>query len=276
MFLTRVFQLPVVAAIACLVCGTQAHAAPADVSLTLTYEVEWGDVDVATATADWVFTADSFTLTATSRTVGVTDAFRKYRGRTALSGRIEAGRYLPERLVISGVSRRRTRDASTRWDAGAGAGAGAIVTNRQPALDLEKVFPLTEAAMAGAIDPFSAMLNALAGLRDTGSCDGAARIYDGLRTADMSLHDLGRTRLTRDRPFAYEGEARLCGFVSEPTGGHRRDSRWHRKERKPEDIKVFVAEIRPDLLIPVRIEASTFLGTITARLVVPDVQVSTR
>lgn len=272
MFLTRVFPLPVVAAIVCLVCGAYANAEPADMSLQLTYEVEWGDVDVATATADWVFTDDSFALTATSRTVGVTDAFRKYRGRTELSGRIEKGGYIPDRLFISGVSRRLTREASTRWQQG----VGAIVTNRQPALDMTKVFPLSEEAMAGAIDPFSAMLNALARLRETGSCEGegAVRIYDGLRTSELTLHDLGRTRLTSDRPFAYEGEARLCGFVSEPTGGHRRDSRWHKKEKKPEDIKVFVAEIRPDLLIPVRIEARTFLGTIITRLVVPDLKLS--
>jgi hypothetical protein len=269
MVLTRMFPLPA-AAVACLMFGAYAHAEPADMSLQLTYEVEWGDVDVATATADWIFTEDSFALTATSRTVGVTDSFRKYRGRTELSGRIEEGRYLPERLFISGVSRRRTREASTRWEQG----VGAIATDRQPALDAEKVFPLTEEAMAGAIDPFSAMLNALARLRETGSCEGVARIYDGLRTSELTLHDLGRTRLAKDRPFAYEGEARLCGFVSEPTGGHQRESRWRRKETKPEDIMVFIAEVQPDLLIPVRIEARTFLGTVVTRLVVPDLQVS--
>ncbi len=76
---------------AALVWSVTAVAQPTQMSLQLTYEVEWGNVDVAIATADWVFGEDSFELSATSRTVGLTDALRSYRGSTELSGRIEAG-----------------------------------------------------------------------------------------------------------------------------------------------------------------------------------------
>jgi len=59
-----------------------AVAASKTTSLQLTYQVEWGDVDVATTTADWIFGEDTFELVATSRTIGVTDRLRRYRGRT--------------------------------------------------------------------------------------------------------------------------------------------------------------------------------------------------
>lgn len=255
-----------VAAFVVLVWPATVVSQPKTMSLQLTYEVEWGDVDVATTTADWVFGEDTFELVATSRTVGLTDALRKYRGRTELTGRIENGRYLPHTLSITGISKRRSREALTTW----APGTGSTATKRQPRLDLETVFPLADKHIDGAIDPFSAMLNALSSISQSGSCKGSERIYDGLRTSELTLHDFGTEVLEKDRPFAYEGRALVCGFVGKPTGGHQRKSRWREKQPKPEDVLIFVAEARPDLLLPVRIQAKSFLGTVTARLVMPS------
>ncbi|MEC8270019.1 MAG: DUF3108 domain-containing protein [Pseudomonadota bacterium] len=258
-------------AIALSVSSATASAQPAGTSLQLAYEVEWGNVDVATATADWVFSEDSFELVATSQTVGLTGSVRAYRGQTELTGRIEKGRYVPHRLSISGVSKNRTREAFTTW----APRTGNIATQREPKLDLKKVFPLADENIDGAIDPFSAMLNALNDIARAGSCNGSERVYDGLRTSELTLHDLGTTVLEKDRPFAYEGKALVCGFVGKPTGGHQRKSRWRKKTPKPEDIQVFVSEVRPALFIPVRIQASSVLGTVTARLVMPSLKYET-
>jgi hypothetical protein len=84
------------------------------------------------------------------------------------------------------------------------------------------------------------------------------------------LHDVGTETLEKDRPFAYGGTALVCGFVGTPTGGHQRKSRWRKKQPKPEDVLIFVAEVRPELFLPVRLQAKTFLGTVTARLVMPS------
>ena len=247
-----------------------AVAASKTTSLQLTYQVEWGDVDVATTTADWIFGEDTFELVATSRTIGVTDRLRRYRGRTELTGRIEDGRYVPHRLAISGVSKRRSREAFTTWAPATGNSA----TQRQPQLDLDKVFPLKAEHIKGAIDPFSAMLNALNAVAQSGTCQGSARIYDGLRTSVLTLHDFGADVLERDRPFAYAGGAVVCGLSGRPTGGHQRKSRWRKKQPKPEDVLIFVAEVRPDLFLPVRMQAKSFLGTVTARLVMPSLKIS--
>lgn len=247
-----------------------ASAQPKTTSLQLSYKVAWGNVDVATTTADWTFGEDRFELVATSRTVGLTDVLRKYRGRTELTGRIENGRYMPHRLAISGVSKRRSREAFTTWEPETGLAA----TRRQPALDLDKVFPLKDSHIDGAVDPFSAMLNALRTVELTGSCKGSERVYDGLRTSVLTLHDLGVSELQQDRPYAYAGKAVTCGLVGRPTGGHQRKSRWRNKEQKPEDLRIFVAEVRPNLFLPVRIQARSFLGTVTARLVMPSLKFS--
>jgi len=255
-----------VAAIIAFLASTTAIAQASTTSLQLTYEVEWGDVDVATATADWVFGEDSFELVATSQTVGITDTLRRYRGRTELTGKIEKGRYLPLTLAISGISKRRSRAASTTW----APQTGSISSSREPQLDLDKVFPLKDEHIDGAIDPFSAMLNLLDSLAQSGSCQGSERIYDGLRTSSFMLHDLGTRVLEQDRPFAYEGRTVVCGFVGTPTGGHERKSRWRKKQPKPDDVQIFVAEVRQGLFLPVRIQARSFLGTVTARLVMPS------
>ncbi len=266
MISTRSVACCLVVAVAILLGPVNAFAKPKTMSLQLTYEIEWGDVDVATTTADWVFGEDTFELVATSRTVGLTDALRKYRGRTELTGRIEEGRYLPHRLVISGVSKRRARAAFTTWTPT----TGAAVTYREPELDLQKVFPLAREYIDGAVDPFSAMLNALNDIAQSGTCKGSQRVYDGLRTSELALHDVGTETLEKDRPFAYGGTALVCGFVGTPTGGHQRKSRWRKKQPKPEDVLIFVAEVRPELFLPVRLQAKTFLGTVTARLVMPS------
>jgi len=235
-------------------------------TLHMAYKVEWGDVDVATITADWNFSEDEFELVATSRTVGLTDTVRKYRGETHLSGRIEDGRYAPDKLNISSISKRRIRKATTIWSTE----TRSIATTRKPELDLEKVFPIEDEHVRGAIDPFSAMLNALAQIKKTGACGGTFRVYDGLRTSLVTLHDLGTVKLQKDRPSAFEGKALICGFVAKPTGGHQRKSRWRKKQPRPKDIQIFVAEVRPGLLVPVRIQARSFLGTVTARLEMSD------
>ena len=111
---------------------------------------------------------------------------------------------------------------------------------------------------------------------EDGRCDGTERVYDGLRTSEITLHDLGTAVVEKDRPFSYEGEARVCGFTGRATGGHQRKSRWRNKERKPEDLLVFVAEVRPDLFIPVRMEAKSFLGKVTSRLVMPSLKYNRR
>ena len=256
----------------CVGFGSAALADSTEFDLQLEYRVSWSNADIASATASWSFGVTSFELAAKSRTLGLTETFRKYRGKVEISGRIENGRHAPETLHLSGISKRRTREATTSWDGT----TGAISTTRTPELDLEKVFPLEDRHIEGAIDPLSAMLNALANLSRTGTCSGTERVYDGLRTSEITLHDLGTALVEKDRPFSYEGEAYVCGFTGTATGGHQRESRWRDKDRKPEDLRVFVAELQPDLFIPVRMEAKSFLGTVISRLVMPSLKYSGR
>ena len=243
------------------------HTTP--MSLQLTYRVGLGHAELATTHAKWIFGEESFEVIATSRTVSLTEVLLKYRGRAELAGKIEGGRYLPIRLLISSISNRGNREAESLWTSDVSSAS----TKREPALDLEKVFPLVDNHINGAIDPLSAMLNVLSNISQIGSCAGSERIYDGLRTSEITLVDFGSDYLKKDRPFAFEGTVIKCGFIGKPTGGHQRKSRWRKKQPASDDILIYIAEVRPDLFLPVRMEARSFLGTFTVRLAMPSLKV---
>ena len=91
--------------------GSFALAENAEFELQLEYRVSWSNADIASATANWSFGDTGFELAATSRTLGITETVRKYRGKVEISGRIENGRHAPDTLYLSGISKRRTREA---------------------------------------------------------------------------------------------------------------------------------------------------------------------
>ena len=256
----------------CLFEPITAFSQTTPMSLQLTYRVGLGHAELATTDAKWVFDKDAFEVVATSRTVGLTEMLRRYRGRAELAGKIDGGRYLPIRLQISGISSRGNREAESAWTSDVSSAS----TRREPALDLEKVFPLVDKHINGAIDPLSAMLNVLSNISQIGSCAGSERIYDGLRTSEITLFDFGADYLKKDRPFAFEGTVIKCGFIGKPTGGHQRKSRWRKKQPAPDDILIYIAEVRPDLFLPVRMEARSFIGTLTVRLAMPSLKVEHR
>ena len=250
-----------------VVAPSPAHAT--GTTFDLRYEMQWGNVNVGEAEASWVFTPNTFEMVAKSRTVGISDKIRKYRGNSAVQGRIHNDTHIPESLNIKGIYKGLERDATSIWNRD----DGQISTVRTPALDLEKVHPLQNRRIQGSVDPFTAMLRALHTVKLTGSCDSSHKIYDGLRTAELRIHDLGIQRLTSDRPNSFDGEVIKCGLTSKPTGGHRLKSRWTKKERKIDDTIIFIAEIEPGLYLPVRIEIKTFLGKITTRLVMTSLSI---
>lgn len=249
------------------------HSASAQSGQTvidLRYEIQWGNMNIAHADARWVLQPETYSMTGNARTVGATDLLYKYRGKSHLLGQRQQNQPVSKSLKISSQSRNRQISAEVVWN-----GAGDMVsTERSPALDLEKVHPVNAGSIEGSIDPLTAMLRALQMVAETRRCGGSYKIYDGLRTATVSLHPLGRQTLVADRPGAFQGESLKCGVTSRPTGGHRRNARWRKKQQDEDDIVVFIAEVGPQLLMPVRIEVKTMLGKITARLAMPSLEIS--
>ena len=247
-------------------------AVVAETTMELRYEVQWGNVNIGEAEASWTFTQNRFEIVGKSKTVGISDKLRKYRGSSKAEGQIHHDVYRSVRIDTNGIYKGTERNANVIWNAD----DSQISTIRSPALDLKKVFPLRDEVVQGSIGPYTAMLRALHTIKQTGSCNSSYKIYDGLRTAEVRLHDLGHELLTADRLSAYSGVVIKCGLTSTPTGGQRLTSRWNEKKRNSDDIIIFIAETEPSLFLPVRIEVKTFIGKVTARLVMNTLSIKSR
>ena len=103
------------------------------------------------------------------------------------------------------------------------------------------------------------MLNTLKTIQKIGRCEGNYRIYDGLRTAILSFHDMGVQHLIKDRPSAFGGSTIKCGVVSKPTGGHQIKT-VEEKNKEKDNVVGFISEVESGLFIPVRIEVATPIG----------------
>tara|TARA_A100001015_G_scaffold294552_1_gene372473 strand:- start:2988 stop:3836 length:849 start_codon:yes stop_codon:yes gene_type:complete len=242
----------------------------AGTTIDLRYEVQWGNLNVGEVEASWVFSGNTYEMVGNSRAVGISDKVSKYRGSSNVKGQIRDGLYTPVKIKIAGAYKGKERNATVFWSAE----AGYISTARHPALDLEKVHALDKTIIKGSIDPFTAILRVLHSIKQTGSCNSNHKIYDGLRTAELTFHNLGPAILADDRPNAHTGPVIRCGLTSKPTGGHQLKSRWNKKKRDIDDTIIYVAEIKPSFFLPVRIEIKTFLGKLTARLAITDLSIN--
>ena len=234
--------------------------------MRLEYRAQWGNVNLALSEARWQFSDTDYSLTSTTQSKGSLAFAFKFEGEVRLKGQIIDGQHQPLQLFSGSTGKRGVWTADTSWQTD----GQLIGTERDPELDLEEVFPLDPETLDGTIDPYSAMLNALTALQETGSCAGSWALYDGRRRTDMHLHDMGETDVKSDRPWAYAGKAHICGVDTKPLGGHMRESRWRSEDEDPNRVKVYIAQFAPDLLIPVRIEIDGFLGDVIVRLNVRD------
>lgn len=241
-----------------------------EIEVQLTYQVQWGNLDIGKAEAEWVFKEDTYTMSGASQTLGIVKKIREFRGASTLSGNIIEGAFQPVKLQITSISDEQKKQAETTWNPI----NGAIKTKRYPKIDKEKVLPLRQKLITSSIDPFSAMLNTLKKIQRIGRCEGNYRIYDGLRTAILSFHDMGVQHLIKDRPSAFGGSTIKCGVVSKPTGGHRIKNRWRKKNKEKDDVVGFISEVESGLFIPVRIEVATPIGKIISRLHMPSLIVT--
>ena len=226
------------------------------------YVTEWGATDVGTSMARWSVGEDEFAMTGEFAASGLARMVASFSGYVSIRSNLRGTDWQAEQLVIASNYRGRTTLAETIWSED----GQTATTIADPLPDEDEVFPVSDDMRQNVTDPFSAMMTVLRQLETGGTCRRTIQIYDGRRRAELSFTDLGTAQLEKDRAFSFAGDARVCGIVSTPLGGHRRDSEFTQTDPDPEDIKAFVAQLAPGLFVPVRIEVDLFLGKLTTRL----------
>ena len=233
----------------------------------LEYRVQWGNSFLGRSIAHWVIDEQSYRLKGTAVSEGALSFFYDFEGKNELSGRITDGLYQPMRFSSDSTYNDDGYVTEVIWDEGNLRPSYKVT----PEPELDEVHPLDPDSLDNVLDPFSAMLTALAAFEKTNSCEGEYRIFDGRRRSDVTLIDLGTTTLEADRKWSYKGKATICGSASKMLGGHEiKDEKEKEEETDFEKVKIFVAEVAPGLTMPVRIEIDNFLGDVIVRLNMRD------
>jgi len=229
----------------------------------LVYHVQWGDSPLGKALASWELSGDTYRFDGTVQTEGTLSFFYEFEGENTLTGEIIDGAYRPSQFTSISTFDDETYKVDMSWPKG----LSRPVFSVEPEPEKGEVHPLRAASLRNVVDPYTAMLLALADLEKTERCEGVYRVFDGRRRSELHLKDFGTTTLTADKDWAYEGPASICGSASKMIGGHKIKKNGDDDEEMDfEKIQIFVA--RPDgkTLMPVRIELNSFLGSVIVRL----------
>lgn len=229
----------------------------------LYYQVQWGDTPLGTATAQWRFDGTSYEFKGQMKTEGTLSFFYEFKGENSLKGEMSDGTYRPSHFTSQSDFDDETYTVDMSWPKG----IQTPIYSVEPEKKKGETHPLRRASLRNVVDPYTAMLMALADLDRNGACEGSYRVFDGRRRTELLLKDFGTTELVADQDWSYGGQAHICGAASKLIGGHKIDSKYDPDEALDfEKVQIFVAKPDGKTSMPVRIDMNSFLGAITVRL----------
>ena len=240
---------------------SSAHSNPIEIK----YRVQWGEVYIGDAWAKFELSKDSYQLQGLAKSSSGVSLLYRYSGSANAGGRLIEGVFTPDFLRISGTRNDKQQSAETLWSVP----NTAPITFRNPKLNLEKVYAISQRNLGNTFDPISGILNSLKTIKLNDRCSGTYRIFDGRRLSDITLHDLGKEELVADRNWSFAGPVWVCGVTAKPLGGHKRRSPSEEekiKEKNPYRVRAYVGNISSNLIGPVKLVIEAFFGNIVARM----------
>lgn len=235
----------------------------------LLYRVHVGGVAVLDAAADVAVAQGRYLVTVEAATDGLIGRFAAWRTRSAAAGTLTGSSAAPESFRASSLWRGEPRNV--RIDYGP---RGALTAVAEPPADGVDRDPVPPDLQRGTLDPLSAVVATMVGVRDEGTCGRDLPVFDGRHRYDLSFAPLGGRRLERSRYSVFAGDALHCRASYRSIAGQwkNRGSGWLRPrggaeaERPPVDV--FIAPVRDGMPpVPVRVETDSPFGSVVAHLV---------
>lgn len=253
------------AGLAAALCAMGGITAPAQGEETdpivMTYEVYFGGLHIASATAELDRTDSGYRLAAKGHTQGILDFFFSWHGHTESVGAFAEGGPVPARHRNHGYRGERERKVALAYD-GSGDVAAVLV---EPPPDPEEVNALPDDAEAGTIDPLSVIAGLSETLTQGAECSGEFRVFDGRRRYDLIVTDEGTQHFEANNYSIFSGEARACGIEYRLLGGDRKEKSKYVETAR--DRVVYVGRPLAEApAIPVRAKIETDFGTAMAHL----------
>lgn len=245
--------------------GAPAHAAD---GVRLLYRVHVGGIAVLDASAEVAVAQARYSVTVQAATEGLLGRFAAWRTQSAAAGTLAGTAAVPESFRASSLWRGEPR--SVRIDYGPG---GALSAVADPPADGVERDPVPADLQRGTLDPLSAVVVTMLGVRDDGTCGRSLPVFDGRHRYDLSFVRSGNRNLERTRYSVFAGATMHCRVSYRSIAGQwkNRSSGWFRPpsddaERPP--VEVFIAPVRDGMPpVPVRVELDSPFGSVVAHLV---------
>ena len=201
-------------------------------------------------------------LTSKSVSEGFLSFFYSYQSQSISESIQYNNEWLPSSHVVRGFVNDEKRISKVKWIDG----KNILKYEINPPLNLKKVFPIPEESLSDVIDPITAFLQIIQNIKANKDCSGKYRVFDGRRRYDVVSKKLGDVFLENDRPRSFKGKTFICGFKFLPIGGHRIKSKWKPENDKFTDVKIYFANLKENLIFPVRMTLTRWFGKIIVRL----------
>jgi hypothetical protein len=197
-------------------------------------------------TLDAALRPDGYHVAASFRLAGMLGALWPAEGTTVVEGSFIDGRPAPRDMVSHGTYWGTTHSLHLAWQDGR-----PVVLRMLPPPDKDRE-PVPVQDQANTVDTMSAIAALMQEVATHGSCDFAARSFDGSRLSALSARTVGVEVLTPNQRSSFQGAALRCDLTGRMIGGFLRhdDSA---ASRRPKLATIWFARVRPDEPpIPVR------------------------
>ena len=249
---------PTLLILAVLGCATPAAAHPVPVAYNLHYQVlSLGFTIVQMDVSVRIFPR-TYDVALNYHTTGLAGFLHPGRESDQVTGVWEGDRAAPERYLASGEWHGRPRRLDIAY------------RDEQPEIlelappDTDEREPVPPALQRGTEDTLSALAQLLRNIELSGSCNTAARVFDGRRLSEIDASTVGVESLRRSPGAIFAGTALRCDFVGRMLAGFVLD-RPHMTPGRARHGSAWFASLQPGgPVLPVRLQFGTdWFGEVT-------------
>jgi hypothetical protein len=252
----RCFALLPIAALLLVMGGALAQSPPQTDRIAMRYEVFGpAGLHVLTNRTDIDEVGERYAIVSELATRGVAGFVLDLAEHSEVRGRLTADSALPE--AFRGDTRRNGEDRHDRVDY---RDNGGIEGSASP----PPITPIAAAQMPGTVDALTAYFLIKRRLGRGGDCTLAIPVYEGRHRYDLHFTDRGEQTLSPAGGQRFEGATRVCDMKRTEIAGFPADPKASEGARKG---TIWYARLMAgDLLVPVRMELKTEVGSVTGYL----------
>lgn len=219
------------------------------------YKLLYNGVEVGRVRINSTATATGYSIEGSAKLSVLFGAF-SWSGSSSVSGAVEDGAPAPADYAFQWKQNKKGGTVRMEFKDR----AAPEIAVKPPAKIRSDTVPLTQASMAGALDPMSAIL-ALTKADDRPPCDRRAQILDGKHRYDIVFSPKRLARLPSASGSGPKEVAHVCRVTYEPVAGHR-DNEDTKSYRANRDVEIVLRRIPgSQMLIPYSVTIPTSWGT---------------